>query len=209
MGDIVTAASLGSRLRALRHERGRRVVVGIVGPPGAGKSTLAERLASDRQEVALLPMDGYHLSQHQLVALGRADRKGAPDTFDVGGFIATLSRVREEAGDVFVPFFDRAIEEPIAAGLRVPADARIVIVEGNYLLHDADGWGPVAAMLDEAWYLNPPQELRRERLTRRHEQFGRSRTDAQQWVADVDERNAELIAQSIARADLILTGWER
>ncbi|NUR93380.1 MAG: nucleoside/nucleotide kinase family protein, partial [Nonomuraea sp.] len=124
-----TIKDLASRARALRDARGRRVLIGIAGAPGAGKSTLADGLLDLLgAEAALVPMDGFHLSQRQLAELGRADRKGAPDTFDAAGFAAILRRVRETPGeDVFVPRFDRSIEEPIAAGLRVPAGAEIVL----------------------------------------------------------------------------------
>jgi pantothenate kinase len=182
---------------------GRRVLLGIAGAPGSGKSTVAAALAGHREDAVVLPMDGFHLAQAQLDALGRADRKGAPDTFDVDGFAAVLRRVRD-GGDVYVPGFDRTIEEPIAAQIRVPADAALVIVEGNYLLLDAGGWEAVAGLLDEVWFLQPDGDLRRRRLEARHVEFGRTPDEARRWVHDVDEPNAVLIAASAPRAARVI-----
>ncbi|MFZ4893556.1 nucleoside/nucleotide kinase family protein [Plantibacter sp. Mn2098] len=212
----VTLAELVDRVERLAAERpGGRVIVGIVGAPGSGKSTLAELLVATLRDrtgvddaVALVPMDGFHLAQVQLDALGRSDRKGAPDTFDAAGFTALLRRIRDGGlpgrPDVYAPRFERSIEEPIAGSVRIGADARIVIVEGNYLLLDRDGWSDAAALLDEAWFLRVPQEVRIGRLVARHRLFGRSEADAQAWAAEVDEPNARLIEASAGRADLVV-----
>jgi pantothenate kinase len=203
-----TVGHLAERARRLADARGGRVIVGIAGAPGAGKSTIAEALVAELgARAALVPMDGFHYSQHVLELLGRAERKGAADTFDADGLAALLHRIRTAAGDVYAPTFDRSIEEPIAAGTVVPADADIVVVEGNYLLLDGGAWAEVRAALDEAWFLRIPQATRVERLVERHMRFGRTREAAEAWVETVDERNALLIEASAERADLILT-WE-
>jgi pantothenate kinase len=182
-----------------------RLIVGIAGPPGTGKSTFARRLLGAIGVcAALLPMDGFHLSNRQLDRLGRRDRKGAPDTFDVEGYVATLRRTAEAADDVYVPDFDRTLDESVAAGLVVPADARLVITEGNYLALADGAWGSVRSEIHRLYYLDCPAEVRRERLIARHVAGGRSRVDAQRWVDLVDGPNAALIARTEAACDVTL-----
>jgi pantothenate kinase len=172
-----------------------RVVVGICGAPGAGKSTLAESTAAAlAPDAVVLPMDGFHLPQARLVALGRRDRMGAPDTFDVDAFVATLEEIRFSGGLVLAPGFDRAIEEPVPGQVSIPPEKRVVLVEGNYLLHDRDGWERVAPLLDLTAYVDEDDELRRERLIARHIAFGKTPDAARAWVLGPDEANARLIA---------------
>jgi pantothenate kinase len=198
------AAALG-RVQALL-DRGGRVLLGLVGPPGAGKSTLAAALQVHFAGVAqVVPMDGYHLADVELARLGRRGRKGAPDTFDAAGYVALLRRLRAQHGDeiVYAPEFRRAIEEPIANVIPVFAQTRLVITEGNYLLLDEGPWAQVAPLLDDAWYVDIPTALRVDRLTQRHVQFGRSAQAAAAWVADTDEPNARRIEASRGRAAFV------
>jgi pantothenate kinase len=175
---------------------GRRLI-GIVGPPGVGKSTLAESLAANDPAAAVLPMDGFHLPQARLVELGRRERMGSPDTFDVEGFAAVLRALRREGAQlVRAPGFDRTIEEPVPDAISIGPGIRTVYVEGNYLLL----WDAVAELLDESWYLDLDEAVRRERLVARHVDFGKTPEEARAWVAAVDEPNALLIAGSAARA---------
>jgi pantothenate kinase len=193
------------RVRALLQD-GRRRVLGLVGAPGAGKSTLALALHRAFPDVSqVVPMDGFHLAQVELQRLGRADRKGAPDTFDSAGYVALLKRLRVQASDeiVYAPEFRREIEEPIAGAIAVLPQTQLVIAEGNYLLLDDAPWREIASLLDDAWYVDVDDTLRVDRLTQRHEQFGRSRDDALAWVANTDQPNAVRIEASRPRASWI------
>ena len=188
---------------------GQRKLLGLVGAPGAGKSTLAlamlQAVGADRAQV--VPMDGFHLANVELQRLGRADRKGAPDTFDSAGYVALLQRLRDQRPDgdiVYAPEFRREIEEPIAGAIAVLPSTQLVITEGNYLLHDVGPWAGAAAMLDEVWYVDIDDAVREARLVQRHQQFGRSAEAARDWVASTDAPNARLIAATKARAHHVL-----
>ena len=184
---------------------GPRRLLGVVGPPGAGKSTLAALMAGalgDRAQA--VPMDGYHLAQVELERLGRTQRKGAPDTFDAAGYASLLQRLRQQrAGEaVYAPDFRREIEEPVAGALPVFAETPLVISEGNYLLLASAGWEQVNRLFDEIWYLNVDRGLRLSRLTERHMRFGRTREQAIAWIDSNDEPNARVIEASAPRAHL-------
>lgn len=197
---------LAARARALA-EPGRRRILGLAGPPGAGKSTLAARLADRLDGLAVLvPMDGFHLAQAELERLGRAGRKGAPDTFDAAGYTALLARIRapEPGVTVYAPVFDRSLEEPVAGSLPVAPEVPLVITEGNYLLHDEGPWARVLPLLDEAWYLDLDNGRRMERLVERHVRFGKDRARAERWVRTSDEANARLVARGRHRAHLVV-----
>jgi pantothenate kinase len=190
-----------AHLLAAARADGRRRVLGIVGGPGAGKSTLAASLAGP--DVAVVSMDGWHLANTVLDRLGRRDRKGAPDTFDAAGYVAFLERVRDRATTVWAPEFRREIEEPIAGALEVPPGALVVVTEGNYLLLDEPPWDGVRALLDEAWFLAPDEDVRRDRLVARHEHHGRSHAEALARADGSDAANARMIAATAYRADAI------
>lgn len=184
---------------------GRRLI-GVTGAPGAGKSTLAAAVVHEVGDaVVAVPMDGFHLAQAELERLGRADRKGAPDTFDAAGFVALLRRLRYPAPDaVYAPAFDRHLEEPIAGSIRVAPDVPLILVEGNYLLLDDGAWGQVAWLLDECWYVEMDEPVRIERLIARHVAHGRTPDEAREWVLRSDEANAAVIAATRWRADLVV-----
>ncbi|GAB4214027.1 MAG: nucleoside/nucleotide kinase family protein [Rhodoferax sp.] len=186
---------------------GQRRLLGIAAAPGAGKSTLASAIAHHYGEaVRVVPMDGFHLANATLHALGRHTRKGAPDTFDAAGFVALLQRLRTPKPDtvVYAPEFRREIEEPIAGAIAVPADTPLVVTEGNYLLLDEAPWLLVRTLLDEAWYLDVPEALREARLMARHQRYGRSADAARAWIAQTDAPNALRVARCRHRADWCL-----
>ena len=195
-----------ARLEALLAD-GRRKLLGLVGAPGSGKSTVAQALLDALPGRAqVVPMDGFHLANAELRRLGRAGRKGAPDTFDSAGYVALLRRLRTQpAGEtVYAPEFRRDIEEPVAGAIGVRPDTPLVITEGNYLLLEEGPWAGVAPLLDEVWYVEVDDGLRLERLLRRHQQFGRSLEAAQAWVAQTDEPNARRIAATRERAHRVI-----
>lgn len=183
---------------------GGRVLLGLAGAPGAGKSTLARHLADALGPgvAAVVPMDGFHLANAELARLGRAERKGAPDTFDAAGFVALLRRLSAPvAGEtVYAPAFHRAIEEPVAGAIPVDPAVTLVIVEGNYLLLDG-AWAGVRPLLAEAWFVEAGEARRHAWLLARHIAYGRTAQDAAAWVESTDEPNARLIRMTRARAD--------
>lgn len=190
---------------------GRRFVLGLAGPPGAGKSTLAGAIVNYARArmgddwAAYFPMDGYHLSNVQLRRLGLADRKGAPATFDVDGYLAMLARLTADPpADVYVPEYDRRLHEPIAARLLVPAAARLVVTEGNYLALDDPAWLPARRFIDALWYVEAADSLREARLVSRQLKGGRDARAAREWVERSDRLNGELVKQSKANADRVI-----
>ncbi|WP_422771684.1 nucleoside/nucleotide kinase family protein [Plantactinospora sp. WMMC1484] len=198
-------AELVNRAAALASTGPRRLL-GITGPPGVGKSTLAGLVVAALDGVAeLVPMDGFHLAEDELRRLDRHARKGALDTFDGAGFVALLRRLRTAGPDtVYAPEFRREIEEAIAGAIPVPASVPLVVIEGNYLLVPERPWGEVRDLLDEVWYLDVDETERLRRLTDRHIAFGREPAEAAARARGTDQRNAELIAGTIGRADLVV-----
>jgi pantothenate kinase len=201
-GDIEVLISRARRLA----EAGERRLLGITGAPGAGKSTIAARVVEALGEAAaLVPMDGFHLANAELERLGRRDRKGAIDTFDAGGYVALLRRLRSPAGEtVYAPTFRREIEEPIACAIPVAPEVPLVVTEGNYLLVPGGPWAAVRDLLDEAWYVAPDEETRIEWLIARHVEFGKPPDVARAWSLSTDQRNAELVAATRGRADVVV-----
>lgn len=191
-------SALIAEIRALPGQAARRMI-GIAGAPASGKSTLATALVAAMPEAALLPMDGFHLDDSLLEARGHRARKGAPHTFDVAGFAAMLARVR--AGEaVIAPAFDRGLEISRAGCLEISAEAEIVIVEGNYLLHDQGGWEAVGPLLDACYFLDVAEAELRRRLAARWA----GRPGAAAWIESNDMPNARLVIGTRARASRVI-----
>ncbi len=134
---------------------GQRLILGIAGAPGSGKSTVAQALQRELEEAVVVPMDGFHLGNTIIDGTPLRDRKGAPDTFDVGGYVSLLARlVRRDEEVVYAPAFRRSLDEPVAASIAVPRSAPVVITEGNYLLSTLPGWREIRQHLDEVWFLD-------------------------------------------------------
>lgn len=207
--DQVAGELLWKRIARLLSDR-ERVLIGIVGPPGAGKSGIAEAVVDtvDRHlpgQVALVPMDGYQMTEAAIERMGLEYSKGAPETFDAFGYLALLQRLRHADGEtVYAPEFLRESDDSLAAAIRVNPDVRVVVTKGDYLLLDVPPWSAVRSLLDEAWYIHVDEETRIERLFVRHIRFKDDVATAQTRALGPDQSNAQLVEAGRTRADLII-----
>ena len=192
--------------RATSLAVGGRALLGIAGLPGAGKSTLSSAVTAGVASSVVVPMDGFHLLNDELVALGRRNRKGAPDTFDVDGYVNLLERLRRQiAGErVTAPRYDRAASAPVPDEIAIEPHTALVITEGNYLLLDCAPWSAVRPLLDEVWFVDIDDAVRVPRLIARHIEFGKSPEEAREWVMRSDEANAAVVAATRGRADVVV-----
>lgn len=196
-----------NRVNTLLKNNQNRIILAIVGKPGAGKSTLSGHIMENLEQdtAVVVPMDGFHLSNQQLDQLKRRDRKGAIDTFDVIGYLSLLERIKtNKDSELYFPIFYREIEESFAAAGVVKPKHKLVITEGNYLLNSIDPWGKLKSLFTETWYVDLPEEIRLDRLIKRHQSFGRSLKDATDWAKGTDQRNADLIGEFAEKADFFV-----
>jgi pantothenate kinase len=206
--DIDMAGAARDAIGLAASAGGRRVILGLAGAPGAGKSTLALAIVGSARArmgpdwAAYLPMDGFHLSHAQLVRLGLLALKGAPGTFDADGYAALLARVaRDDGRDIYAPDYDRTLHEPVAARHLIPAAARLVVTEGNYLAVDSPQWRAARSSIGQVWFIDAPDAVRESRLVDRQLAGGRDEAAAREWVSRSDRPNGELVKLSRPRAD--------
>ena len=201
------AAGLADRVEALPGQTGRRLAA-IAGPPGSGKSTLAAALVlelTDRgHDAVLMPMDGFHLDNRLLEPRGLLARKGAPETFDFGGFRATLARVREHGSEVILPVFDREREIAVAGAARIRPETGIVVVEGNYLCLDEDPWRVLMDLWDLSVFLDAPMDELERRLIERWLGHGFKPDEARAKALGNDIPNAHRIKDAVGPVDLVM-----
>lgn len=204
MSELAHIASLIFK-RAVGHER---ILVAIAGPPGSGKSTLAEALhealVAGGQSAAIVGMDGFHFDDAVLEARGLRPRKGAPETFDAAGFAHLLRRLKAREADVAIPVFDRGIEIARAGAAVIGTEARILLVEGNYLLLDEEPWGGLATLFDMSIYLDVPADELERRLVKRWLDHGLAQDEALAKARSNDIPNALRVAGHRRKADIVL-----
>lgn len=204
MTETLTVPDLVDQLAAL--PAGRKLI-GVVGAPGAGKTTLAEALADGMNaatpgRAAVVPMDGFHFDDAVLRDLGLLDRKGAPDTFDAAGLDHLLGRLREQgAAPIAIPLFDRSLEISRAGARLISADTDVLIIEGNYLLLDRAPWVGVHRHFDLTVMLDVPQQILYDRLMDRWLGFGFSPDEARQKAEANDLPNGAMVRGHSRPAD--------
>jgi len=195
---------LFEQIQTLLDSQSTRSLIGIVGKPGAGKSTVVEQIQTKYRshEVSIIPMDGFHLSNEELISLGRRERKGAPDTFDVEGFTSLIKSVKiDHSVDHKFPIFYREIETSIADEGMVPKESKVVDIEGNYLFSEAHNWDAIYPLLDHTWFIEIDDEIRVQRLIARHVRYGKTLEEAEAWSQGSDETNARFIGLTAHRAE--------
>jgi pantothenate kinase len=194
---------LFEQIQSLLQDRNPRSIIGIVGKPGAGKSTIVSEIEKrfDSSQVAVIPMDGYHLSNEELISLDRRDRKGAPDTFDTHAFISLITKVKNSPElEHRFPVFHREMEASKADEGFVQSGVKVIVVEGNYLFSEEHNWQGVFPLLDHTWFIELDDEVRIERLIARHIRFGKTSEEAENWSKGSDEANARFIELTAHRA---------
>jgi pantothenate kinase len=208
--DLIDAEVAAALDLLSRTEAPRRVMLGIAGPPGGGKSTVTAALRDAIDAVAgagtaaIVPMDGFHLHNDILDARGIRDRKGAPETFDAEGFVELLKRVRAGEAPLPVPIFAHNQDNPVPGGIVLTAANRIALVEGNYLYLKSGAWPGVPPLLDRKLFLAVDRDECRRRLVPRHIAAGKTEEHARRHVENVDLRNHDLIAADLDPASVIV-----
>jgi len=194
---------LVEQIQSLLQSPNARSIIGIVGKPGAGKSTVVSEIENrfDSRQVSVIPMDGYHLSNEELISLNRRDRKGAPDTFDTNAFTSLITKVKNNPDSEHrFPIFHREIEASKPDEGVVQSNAKVIVIEGNYLFSEEHNWQGVFPLLDHTWFIEIDDEVRIERLIARHIRFGKTPEEAENWSKGSDEANARFIELTAHRA---------
>jgi len=202
MSEIASLAATIFR----RAGKAERFIVAIAGPPGSGKSSLAERLSEvlPADKTAVVPMDGFHFDDIILNRRGLRSRKGAPETFDFAGFAALLGRIRSGEPDIAIPVFDRSMELSRAGAAIIGSDVKFVLVEGNYLLLDEEPWSGLGSLFDFSIFVDVPRSELERRLMERWRGHGKSDDDSRAWIASNDMPNIERVLARRRVADLVV-----
>ena len=198
---------LFDQIQSLLQSASPRTIIGIVGKPGAGKSTVVSEIEKrfDPSEVCVIPMDGYHLSNETLIEIGRRDRKGAPDTFATQEFISLIRKVKNDhTSEHRFPIFHREIEASKKDEGIVPIGAKVIVIEGNYLFSEEHNWNGVFPLLDHTWFIEIDNEVRMQRLIARHVKYGKTPEEAEYWSRGSDEANAQYIELTAHRAASVI-----
>lgn len=201
----------GMLLKTYHKNPHKRFLLGVTGIPGAGKSTIAGKLMSSinralAQEIAIVvPMDGFHLTNDQLMEQNLLARKGIPETFDVLSFVRLIQSIAlDTEAEIGCPAYDRRIHNPVANAILVEKKHRIVIVEGNYLLLPRKPWNQLSGLFDEIWFIDTGLKVTQQRLVNRHLRSGRTQEEAAKKVSSTDIPNARLILSTRDRADKVI-----
>lgn len=201
----MTPEALAAEIRLRVAGREGRFIAALAGPPGAGKSTLAEAVvAALGADARVVPMDGFHFDDAILIARGQRDRKGAPETFDVAGYRHLLWRLQNE-DEVAIPVFDRGLELSRGSADLVTAEHRILVTEGNYLLLDEAPWRDLAAVFDLTVFIDVPEAELDRRLLARWDHYGKTPEAARAWIDGNDMPNIRRVTRGSRRADLVVT----
>ena len=203
----MTPAMLAEEIRRKAEQAEGRFIVALVGPPGAGKSTLAEAVVQELgQGARAVPMDGFHFDDAILVARGQRSRKGAPETFDVAGYRHLLYRLRDE-DEVAIPVFDRSLELSRGSADLVTKDHRILVTEGNYLLLNEAPWTDLATFFDLTVMIDVPEEELNRRLLDRWAFYGKTPEAARAWIDGNDMPNIRRVTRGSRKPDITIR-WQ-
>lgn len=200
----MTPVLLAEAIRRKAGQKHGRYIAAIAGPPGAGKSTLAEAVVEALGvDARVVPMDGFHFDDAILNARGQRARKGAPETFDVAGYRHLLTRLRLE-DEVAIPVFDRSLELSRGSADLVTKDHRILVTEGNYLLLSETPWLDLAAFFDLTVMIDVPEAELDRRLLARWAFFGKTPAAARAWIDGNDMPNIRRVTRGSRIADITM-----